>query len=184
MKIIDFRSLFQREWLPGLFLDETNYYIDSVNNATEAEAIEDFWYDMIIKCKMAPECFPLEFSVNTYHYDDDIYFSIIEMPEITKAKGKNLAIYAMLVFDIKGKIPARYFLGETDYNPITKRSIFIAEFYKMKYSLCEGWLGRYNYGPLCKRNKATGNYTFSPVEKENELDEFIDRVLEIYKAGE
>lgn len=184
MNMIEFKFLFQEEFLPELFLYRTDYYIDAIKNGNEADVIDDFWDDMIKEFNCAPECYPLDFSVRTYFYDDDIYFSIIEMPETPIIKVGNISAYAIVVFDANGIELPRYFLGRAEHNPGAKRSIFIREFYKAKDFYRDDWLGENNYGPLSKRDEATGDYTSIPVARKNELQAFIERVIEIYKAGE
>lgn len=100
MEMIEFKVLFREEFLPELFLYRTDCYIGAIKSGNEADAIEDFWDDMI------------------------------------------------------------------------------KDFY------CDDWLGENNFGPLCKRDEETGDYTSIPVARKDELQAFIERVIEIYKAGE
>lgn len=184
MNTIELKFLFQEKFLPKLFLHRTNYYIDAIKNGNETYAIEDFWDDMIKDFDCAPECYPLEFSVRTSFYDDNIYFSIIEMPETPIIKVGNISTYAIVVFDANGIELPRYFLGRPEHNPGTKRSIFIREFYETKDFYRDNWLGENNHGFLCKRDEASDAYTSIPVARKDERQAFIERVIEIYKAGE
>lgn len=184
MDMIEFKILFQEEFLPELFLHRTDYYIDAINNGKESDVIDDFWDYMIKEFDCAPECYTLDFSVRTYFYDNDIYFSVIEMPDAPITKHGNQITYAMVVFDANGIELPRYFIGRTEHNPKAKRSIFIREFYKTKDFYCEDWLGENNFGPLCKRDETTGDYTSIPVARKDERQAFIERVIEIYKADE
>lgn len=168
MELLDFRGIFQREWLPELFLNIFDLYLEAVREERVPELIKHGWDEMIMLCGKEPNDYPFEFSVDTCNYDDDTMFSIIEMPELPKAERRNLAIYAMVVFDVNNRTPQRFFLGETDYNGIHKRAIFVAEF--------EGNT-HYNYGPLVCRDNI-----YKPVKREDELSEFIEHVMRVYKS--
>lgn len=171
MKMLDFRGIFQREWLPELFLNDENIglYFDAVNEDKVDELIVYIWNEMIKAYNKNPENYPLEFAVNTYNYDDNTYFSVIEMPELPKSKGTNLAIYAMIIFDNENRKRPRFFLGETDYNSFL-RHIFVAEWIRE-----DEQYRHQNWGPLL-----VDDDIMSPVSKENELNEFIGTVVSVY----
>lgn len=169
MNMVDFRGEFQREWLPELFLNNTEIYFEAIYDDRVEDLIKEIWVEMVKVYNQNPDDYPLEFEVETYNYDDGTMFSIIQMPEITKAKGKNLAIYAMVIFDTNNKKKPRFFLAETDYNSLN-RLIFITE-------PVNDVGARANFGPLVYDMNI-----MAPVKKEDELAEFIEYVVRIYNS--
>lgn len=174
MNMLDFRGIFQRQWLPELFLNNIDLHIDAINKEEVNEQIEYIWNGMVESAGRNPADYPLEFEVGTYICKDNkTCYSIIKMPELPKARGANLAIYAMVVFDAKNKRKPRFFLGETDYNSLD-RYIFTVEY------ICKNrQYMRQNLGPLaCVEGR------LRPVKKEEELDVFIENILGIYISEE
>ena len=176
MNMLDFRGLFQREWLPVMITNNFEAYFDAICEKKVDELIQYIWSDMIKNCDRNPEDYPLEFQAETFSVSDDgIYYTIIQMTELPKSKGRNLAIYAMVVFDAEGKREPRIFLGETDYNNLD-RFIFVAE----PVHINDQYEHR-NFGPLYDEE----NVCFlKPVNPEKELDAFIDRCLAVYISEE
>ncbi len=172
MTLINFRAIFQRQWLPELFLKNMDIYKDVTNNKIINEQIENIWNGMIESSGRNPAEYPLGFDAETYMCKNDkTYYSIIRMPELPKAKRTNLAIYAMAVFDVKNKRKPRFFLGETDYNTLD-RYVFTVEVIAKN-----GAYMRRNLGLLAHRE----GY-LRPVKKEEELEVFVANILDIYEA--
>lgn len=171
MTLLDFRGIFQRQWLPELFLNNIDLHIDAINKEEVNEQITYIWNGMIESAGRNPADYPLEFEVGTYICKNNkTCYSIIQMSELPKAKGTNLAIYAMVVFDAKNKRKQRFFLGETDYNTLD-RYIFTVELIAKN-----GEYMRQNLGPL-----AHTEGHLRPVKKEEELETFVANILDIYE---
>jgi len=170
--LFDFRVIFQKQWLPELFLKNIDLYIDAIHKKTTNEQIEYIWRGMIESSGRNPADYPFEFDVETSMCDNGkSYYSIIRMSELPKSKENNLAIYAMAVFDVKNKRRTRFFLGETDYNPLD-RYVFTVEVIEKNGAYTSKNLGLLAHREGCLR----------PVKKEEEFDVFVSNILDICES--
>lgn len=171
LDMVDLRGIFQRNYLPSLFVEYHHVHLGAVNEERLDKLIQDMWNEMLEKENKNPEDYPFEFSAETYIDDDEkTCYTLIQMPELPKSKGRNIAIYAIGVFDIKEKRRPRCFLGETDYNSLC-RCIFVCE-PEWKNENYE----HHNYGML--------GLPYNPVKKEDELYEFVQYALRVYREQE
>ena len=168
MQMLDLRGIFQRKWVPELFLDNNNVCINAIINGRLDKLIKRAWNNLIYAFECSPEDYKLEFEAEAYRCSDNIYFCVLQLPEIENSKGHNLAVYAMAVFSTENKIKPRFFLGETDYYCSLGRFIFVTEPVWENDNYIHN-----NYGTL------TDDFPMFLGKKEVELDDFIKKVLSI-----
>lgn len=173
MSMVDFRGIFQRYCLSDLFENHIDFYYSALKAGTEEQLIHDVWESMIETHNRNPKDYPFTFTLtHGTHTDDKTAYSIIQMPELPNAQGRNLAIYAIVIFHLYNKFPSRFFLGEIGKGFLDKRCIYATEpLYKNK-----SYVHR-NYGPLI----TYGGKTYpSPIKEEEELNALLEHCLTIY----
>ncbi len=174
MTLVDFRGIFQREYLPDLFFENFDIFIEWFNEDKEVELINNMWYHMVESYGLNPENYSIDIKTDYFKDDRTAYF-VMQLPESDYKDRRNTAVYIAVAMDMKGKKKPRYFLGELDMDLISNRSnrlVFVAEF-KPQYHRKEIiGMEHINYGTL-------QDDPFELSKIENEFDVFIDRVIEI-----
>lgn len=171
MTLVDFRGIFQREYLPDLFFENFDIFIEWLNEDKEVELINNMWYHMVESYGLKPENYSIDIKTDYFKDDRTAYF-VMQLPESDHKDRRNTAVYIAVAMDMKGKKKPRYFLGELDMGLYSNRLVFVAEFSPEYEGEEITGMRHINYGTLqddpLERNKP-----------ENEFDIFIERVMDI-----
>ena len=130
LKNSELRSIFQRELIPDLFLNNQDVFYNAFNKGPEAvkSLIMELWAYICNQDGDHVNNHPLDIKIEYIILDDSeedfTCLMILELPNIKKIK--NLALYFGIFFGVNQKL--RLFLGETDYQALgANRYIFIME---------------------------------------------------------
>ena len=167
----EFRGIFQRKYMPDLFLNNIDILYDWISKEKENELVKKLWDGMIEDYGKNPEDYNIDIQTECFSENKTAYF-IIQLPDSDYKNSKNTAIYIAVAIDMEGKKPTRYFLGELGTGLSYERLVFVAEIKRTADKKGTVSMEHATYGILQE------SIMFGKIE--NELEVFIDRVSEIY----
>lgn len=187
MKTTELRGLFQREVLPDLFLNHEGVFYNAFNKGEEAVygLVKELWAHICNQDGDHVNNHPLDFQIRNLVLDDtDDGFKCLMVMEMPYPKRfRNLAVYVAVFFGVKDDL--RLFLGETDYQALGNRYIFVIELMPDG----EGY-ARANHGFLFRGCNNEPFITEAPenrrrpdfmtgIDPEDEWAAFVDRVAQV-----
>ncbi len=187
MKNEELRSIFQRQMLPDLFLNQQDVFFEAFNKGHEAvnDLIMDMWAYICNQDGDHVNNHPLDIKIEYLITDDsDDDFSVLAIMELPNIKKKgNLAIYFAVFFGVNKEL--RLFLGETDYHALANRYILIIELKRLGEGFERQSCGILHRGgnnePLLfekPKNPRKPDVMFG-IDPEEEWQAFTDRVAQI-----
>lgn len=194
MKNTDLRSIFQRELMPDLFLNNQDVFYNAFNEGTEAveNLIMELWAFLCNQNGDHVNNHPIDIDIKYIVLDESednfTCLMIMELPNIKKVK--NLALYFGVFFGVNHDL--RFFLGETDYQALgNNRYIFVIELILG----AEDVFIRNNHGALyrgCNNEPFLFEKPENPrspdvligIDPEDEWQAFTDRVAQVCLLAE
>lgn len=131
----------------------------------ESEFIRACWRMLV------EEIFSPEFAQQRFKDKKGNKYLLVEVPEFKPERKKIQAVYYVIPIDKKA---SKIYVAETDYSS-GKRILMLVEIFFINDEV-----KRRNYGPLADENGFSSRY--SPIPVEEELNAFINQVIEIYNV--